>query len=32
MGEGGIIVLTAVTVALVAFSFMLFWLVKPDDT
>ncbi len=31
MAEGGIIVLSAVTIAFVIFSSMLYWLVKPDD-
>jgi len=30
MAEGGIIVLSAVAVAFVAFSFMLFWMTRPD--
>ncbi len=31
MAEGGIIVLSSVSVAFVIFSYMLYWLVKPDD-
>jgi len=30
MAEGGIIVLTVVSVAFVAFSLMLFWLIRPE--
>jgi hypothetical protein len=30
MAEGGIIVLTTVTIAFLAFSLMLFWLTRPD--
>jgi hypothetical protein len=31
MAEGGIIVLTAVAIAFLAFSLMLFWMMKPDS-
>ena len=31
MAEGGIIVLTAVAIAFLVFSLMLFWMMRPDS-